>query len=135
MSTQIRRSHGGRVTRWVVWMPLVLVGALFYWTIALGLGGLSLLAVSALSAGGRQALELGGTASEDSAAAAPAARDDDRSSDDRDDDDDQAEARTAGDPIQVHLQESVDPEDVNDNAGAASTPSLDPTAVEPAPGR
>ena len=58
-----RKSHrsGGfdvrrRVTRlgsatWVAWLPLLFVGAMLFWTIALGLGGLSLVTVTALSAG------------------------------------------------------------------------------------
>jgi hypothetical protein len=117
-------------------MPLLLVGGLFYWTIALGLGGLSLMAVSALSAGGRQALDLGGSASDDGAALlVPGGQAEQEPEQELEEDgQQQGGPRAAGDPIQVHLQESVDPEDVNDNAGAGSSTSLEPTAVEPVPG-
>ncbi len=38
-----------RSTRWVAWMPLLFVAAFLYWSVALGLGGLSLMAASAIS--------------------------------------------------------------------------------------
>jgi hypothetical protein len=44
-----------------MWVPLVLVGSVLYWTVALGLGGLS---VSFLSQPAQEALELPPTAEE-----------------------------------------------------------------------
>ncbi len=38
-------------TRWIAWMPLLFVSAFLYWSVALGLGGLSLMATSALTGG------------------------------------------------------------------------------------
>ena len=34
--------------RWVMWIPVLMMGALLYWTLALSFGGLSLLTFSAL---------------------------------------------------------------------------------------
>jgi hypothetical protein len=97
-----------------------MVGGLLYWTVALGLGGLSLVAVTALSA-----------ASGDTGATLPSGASDTLvvTTDNVDD-------VRPGDPITVHLQESVEPEDVNDNPGAGSaTGTDDPAAVAaPAPG-
>ena len=42
---------GNRVARWVALLPLVLIGSMMFWSVALGLGGLSLLAVSGLTTG------------------------------------------------------------------------------------
>jgi hypothetical protein len=123
------------MSRWLLWMPALMVGALFYWTVALGLGGLSLVAVSALS-------------SVDGAPADPVSPEDTAGP--------SGAAASDEDAIVVHLQaagpgeaESADvvadsdPDDVddavdvNDNAGAASSSpsSIEVTAVEPAPGR
>ncbi len=44
--------HSAGSATWVAWLPLLFVGAMLFWTIALGLGGLSLVTVTALSAGG-----------------------------------------------------------------------------------
>jgi hypothetical protein len=85
-------------TRWVAWMPLLFVAAFLYWSVALGLGGLSLMAASAVSG------DL--VASPDDVA--PAAM--------------EPVPGHVGDPIIVRLEESTEPEDVNDNVGAA-TPS------------
>lgn len=87
-------------TRWVAWMPLLFVAAFLYWSVALGLGGLSLMAASAVSG------EL--VAAPDDVA--PAAM--------------EPVPGHAGDPIMVRLEESTEPEDVNDDVGAA-TPSGD----------
>ena len=120
--------------RWVVWMPALLVGALFYWTVALGLGGLSLLAVSALS----------GTDGDGDAPEGAAVEPGEDPAQD-----------PVGDAIVVHLQESAEAlpgeaksadvdavdrdedegtEDVDDNPGAIAPSSVEATAVEPAPG-
>jgi hypothetical protein len=100
--------------RWLVWIPILMVAALLYWTVALGLGGLSLMAVSNFSGGE----EAGGApmraepAETDSAGMAVAARD-------------------GLEPIVVRLEESVEPEDVDDNAGSG----LDEDAGEAAEAR
>ena len=41
--------HSAGSATWVSWLPLLFVGAMLFWTIALGLGGLSLVTVTALS--------------------------------------------------------------------------------------
>jgi hypothetical protein len=43
--------HNGmhnKMRKWVMWVPVLMVGALLYWTLALSFGGLSLLTFSAL---------------------------------------------------------------------------------------
>jgi hypothetical protein len=107
MSTASARA--ARTTfRWIVLLPVLMMGSLLYWSVAIGLGGLSLMAASMLSvtaprqpALGRETLDVNdGTTS-----------------------------------ITVHLEESVEPEDVNDNAGAAGfTQSSDDTQVTVTPG-
>jgi len=42
--------HSAGSATWIAWLPLLFVGAMLFWTIALGLGGLSLVTVTALSA-------------------------------------------------------------------------------------
>ncbi len=88
-------------TRWVAWMPLLFVAAFLYWSVALGLGGLSLMAASAISGDLDQGPDLAPSVMEP------------------------VPGHVLGDPdnpIVVHLEESAEPEDVNDNAGAV-TPS------------
>jgi hypothetical protein len=88
-----------RSTRWVAWMPLLFVAAFLYWSVALGLGGLSLMAASAISGDlqdgrdGTEGPELAPSVMEP------------------------APGHTT-EPIVIHLEESAEPEDVNDNAGA-----------------
>jgi hypothetical protein len=127
-------------------MPAMMVGALFYWTVALGLGGLSLVAVSALSGAGgvtvESAADTGENGSDPSATAAedhvrllpePAHEESIvvRLQDDSADNGDSDEA----DDVQ---DEADDVQDVDDNAGAAAPRSasahLDATAVEPMSG-
>jgi hypothetical protein len=79
---------------WLVWIPVLMVGSLIYWTVALGLGGMSLMEVSSLSVNDG-ALVLSGDI--DSATVTP--------------------PRDGYEPIIVHLEESVEPEDVDDNPG------------------
>ena len=100
MSTS-RHSVGSAT--WVAWLPLLFVGAMLFWTIALGLGGLSLVTVTALSADDMQVdVVIPPTATEPMP----------------------GNAASQSDGIVVRLQESPEPEDVNDNAGAV-TPALD----------
>jgi hypothetical protein len=111
--------------RWLVWFPVLMVGSLLYWTVALGLGGMSLMAVSAMSAGaqglGSEGVGAvigggGGLGEADTAQAMP--------------------PRDGYEPIIVRLEESVEPEDVDDNAGCGLSPGAFPTGeadVTPAP--
>ena len=96
-------------TRWIAWMPLLFVAAFLYWSVALGLGGLSLMAASAITSGAEDAADFSPSAVEPVSGHAL------------------AEPNNPDNPILVHLEESAEPEDVNDNLGAAS-PS---DAVEP----
>ena len=89
-------THTARSTRWVAWMPLLFVAAFLYWSVALGLGGLSLMAASAISGDlqdGPEGPDLAPSVMEP------------------------APGHTT-EPIVIHLEESAEPEDVNDNAGA-----------------
>jgi hypothetical protein len=107
----------GKTFRWIVLLPVLMVGSLLYWSVAIGLGGLSLMAASALSVSTNSAVGI----TRMSETEAPATLD-------------------LGDgmtPIMVHLEESVEPEDVNDNAGAAgfAQPADDTQmTVTPGPG-
>jgi hypothetical protein len=83
-------------TRWIAWMPLLFVAAFLYWSLALGLGGLSLLAASAITSGAEGAADFSPSAVEP------------------------VSGHALAEPIVVHLEESAEPEDVNDNAGAAT---------------
>jgi hypothetical protein len=77
-------------------MPLLFVAAFLYWSVALGLGGLSLMAASAISGDlqdGPEGPQLAPSVMEP------------------------APGHTI-EPIVIHLEESAEPEDVNDNAGA-----------------
>lgn len=113
---------GRSATRWVVSLPLLLAGSLMFWTMALGSGAVSLLAVTGLAgtcavSHGRMLLDQSG-------------------------DDPEADgeiAATAAEPmpgvlppsrersILVHLQESAEPEDVNDNPGAVVPVESEPS--------
>jgi hypothetical protein len=95
--------HSAGSATWVAWLPLLFVGAMLFWTIALGLGGLSLVTVTALSAGDdvQVYVPMPPTATEPMPGNA-----------------------TASDGILVRLQESPELDDVSDNTGAVS-PSLD----------
>ncbi len=105
-----------KTLRWIVLLPVLMVGSLLYWSVAIGLGGFSLMMASALSAstdttlGVAEGAEAGGAAL------------------------DLADGTST---IMVHLEESVEPEDVNDNAGAAGSAQLtddQQVTVVPGPG-
>ena len=81
-------------TRWVAWMPLLFVAAFLYWSVALGLGGLSLMAASAISGDLDDGPDLAPSVMEP------------------------APGHASIEPIVIHLEESAEPEDVNDNVGA-----------------
>ena len=93
-------------TRWIAWMPLLFVAAFLYWSVALGLGGLSLMAASAITSGAESAADFSPSAVEPVSGHALAEPDN---------------------SIVVHLEESAEPEDVNDNAGAATLDTVDAT--------
>jgi len=97
-------------TRWIAWIPLLFVAAFLYWSIALGLGGLSLMAASALSGD----VELGGATPDFGATAM-----------------EPIPGHVLGDTIVVHLEESAEPEDVNDNAGAVAPNDTVDSADDP----
>jgi hypothetical protein len=95
---------GSSSTRWIAWMPLLFVGAFLYWSVALGLGGLSLLAASAITSGADSGPDFAATAVEP------------------------VSGHALAEPIVVHLEESAEPEDVNDNVGSASpSDAVDPS--------
>lgn len=99
VSSDFAAPAGATSTRWIAWMPLLFVAAFLYWSVALGLGGLSLMAASAISGDvvmGGAAPDFGATVLEP------------------------VSGHVLGDTIVVHLEESAEPEDVNDNAGAAA---------------
>lgn len=88
------------LTRWILVLPVLMVGSMLYWSLALMLGVVSLGVASNLSGGPgiAETAGIGGAMSE--------------SADIVD---------GMGGPsgsIFIHLEESVEPEDVNDNAGA-----------------
>jgi hypothetical protein len=117
MSTASPSSSGRPLSRLLIWTPLLMVAALLYWTIALGLGGQSLLALTMVSGqSGKDDVgpTIGPRPADDQDALVPAT--------------DDAES------IIVHLQESVEPEDVNDNAGSGTPTASDDPAVVNVPG-
>lgn len=97
--------HTSGSASWVAWLPLVFVGAMLFWTIALGLGGLSLVTVGALYVDDKAHMDV--VIAPPPTAAEPMPGN-----------------LAASDGIVVRLQESPDPQDVNDSATAA------PPAIE-----
>ena len=117
---------GRSTARWVVSLPLLIAGSLMFWSMALGSGAVSLLAVTGLAGActvshGRLLLDQAGDQSADDSEA------------------DGEIAATAAEPmpgylpparegsILVHLQESAEPEDVNDNPGAVGPADSEPS--------
>ena len=76
-------------------LPLVFAGAMLFWTMALSLGAFSLIGLGALTSGEVQVEYVGPGAT--GVEPMPG----------------------SSEGISVHIQESAEPEDVNDNAGAA----------------
>jgi hypothetical protein len=91
----------------VAWLPLVFVGAIMFWTVALGLGGWSFVLVN------DRAMEM-------NAVATPAMALEPKPG---------TEAVGGAEAITVQMEESQESEDVNDNAGAVTVPA----AYEPLP--
>ena len=82
-------------------LPLVFAGAMLFWTMALSLGAVSLIGLGALTSGEVQVEYVGPSATGVEPMPGPS------------------------EGISVHIQESAEPEDVNDNAGAVTpAPSL-----------
>jgi len=98
----VRATGASSSTRWIAWMPLLFVAAFLYWSVALGLGGLSLMAASAITSGAESPPDFAPSAVEPVSGHAL------------------LESNSPTLPIVVHLEESAEPEDVNDNVGAAS---------------
>jgi hypothetical protein len=99
-------SSARSTARWVISLPLLLVGSMMFWTMALGSGAISLLAVAGLSQTSQASQPLDDGASEVEPGATAV---------------EPAPGHALGgpaNPILVHLQESAEPEDVNDNLGA-----------------
>jgi hypothetical protein len=101
------------LARWIVVLPMVMVGSLLYWTLAIGLGARSLMMASVLSYV-PQASETAGIGGTDVPAPMTAEMVD-----------------GMGGPIMIHLEESTEPEDVNDNLGAGDT--VEASAAETVP--
>jgi hypothetical protein len=103
-SSRRQMSFGGLAGRgdWAAWLPLVFIGAMMFWTVALGLGGWSLMAVTD---GLDDAVVPTATAVEPKPGS-------------------EAQEAASSERIPVQMEESQEPEDVDDNAGAAppSTP-------------
>ena len=102
--------------RWFMWIPVLMVASLLFWTVALALGGMSLMAANKISLF-ESHCRIGASVDVSS-------------------DMDGAGSRNGFDPIVVHIEESDEPEDVNDNPGtglsAASAASDEDSA---APGK
>ena len=105
-------SASSKTIRWILLLPVLMVGSMLYWSVALGLGGLSLMGACAT-----MSVQVDPTARFVPSTEAL----------------DVADGTTS---IMVHLEESVEPEDVNDNAGAAgfTAPTDDQVTVTPGPG-
>jgi len=97
--------------RWFMWIPVLMVASLLFWTLALSLGVLSLRATNQLSLTESPWPCVHQEASSDM---------------------DGAGSRSGYDPIVVHIEESGDPEDVDDNLGAAAPEDDEPTAADSA---
>ncbi len=113
---------GNRVARWVALLPLVLVGSMMFWSVALGLGGLSLLAVSGLTTGD----EASDQAAEDPSIDPSDVRDVAPSTSDVATVEVAPIEATAiepvsghAEPITVHIQPSAEPEDVLEGVPAS----------------
>jgi hypothetical protein len=96
------RSPARSTVRWAATLPLLLVGSMLFWTMALGSGAMSLLAVTGFAEIPRTSDDLASDGALSPTAAEP------------------MPGQVSDNPILVHLQESIEPEDVNDNIGAVA---------------
>ena len=108
-------SSARSLARWILLLPVVMVGSMLYWTLAIGLGAQSLMIAGALSyvPQSSEAAGMGGSATDEPAPPTADIVD------------------GMGGTILIHLQESAEPEDVNDNPGAGDLMQADeaPAAV------
>ena len=95
--------------RWFMWIPVLMVASLLFWTLALSLGGMSLMAANKLSL-----VESHWPCTHQEASA----------------DMDGAGSRNGYDPIVVHIEESGEPEDVDDNPGAVAASAVNEAVNE-----
>jgi len=110
-----------KTLRWILMLPVLMVGSLLYWSVAIGVGGLSLMTASALSSTSVRVV-LPQQGADTGEARSPV---------------DVGDGTASAGPIFVHIEESVEPEDVNDNAGAAgfNIPADDQqVTITPGPG-
>jgi hypothetical protein len=120
-STSSTTRAATKTLRWILMLPVLMVGSLVYWSVAIGVGGLSLMTASALSASSVRVV-LPQPGADTGEARSPV---------------DLGDGTVAAGPIFVHIEDSVEPEDVNDNAGAAgfTIPTDDQqVTVTPGPG-
>jgi hypothetical protein len=104
------RSSARSTARWVMVLPLLLVGSMLFWTTALGSGAISLLAVTGFAEFPQPSDDLPAAGEVAPTATEPMPG---------------PTLGTPANPIVVHLQESAEPEDVNDNLGAAAPSESD----------
>src|SRR3982751_5643562 len=102
---------GGRGER-AAWLPLIFIGAMMFWTVALSLGGWSFMLVNE-QAMGMDAVGPAPTATETMPGLEAAG------------------GMSGSERIPVAVEESQESEDVNDNAGAALPVALDRGALDP----
>jgi hypothetical protein len=112
MFTSSTHAAASKTLRWIVLLPVLMVGSLLYWSVAIGLGGMSLMMASALS--GAPDTTLGVSTDTDTS------------------NNTVLDVADAPSVITVHLEESEEPEDVNDNAGAAGFTQLTDDQQAPA---
>jgi hypothetical protein len=86
--------------RWFMWIPVLMVASLLFWTLALALGGMSLMAANKVSLFESHCRFASPEVSPDM---------------------DGAGSRNGYDPIVVHIEESGEPEDVDDNPGTGAS--------------
>jgi len=104
------RSTARSTARWVMAVPLLLVGSMLFWTTALGSGAISLLAVTGFAEVPQPSDDLPAAGEVAPTATEPMPG---------------PSLGSQANPIMVHLQESAEPEDVNDNLGAAAPSESD----------
>ena len=102
---------GGKSER-AAWLPLIFIGAMMFWTVALGRGGWSFMLVNE-RAMDMEAVGPAPTATETMPGVEAAA------------------GIGGSERIAVQVEESQESEDVNDNAGAALPAALDRGTLEP----
>jgi hypothetical protein len=95
-----------------MWIPVLMVASLLFWTLALALGGMSLMAANKISLFDAHCRFTSPEVSADINI-------------------DGAGSHSGYDPIVVHIEESGDPDDVDDDATAAAPDDQDSTQQAP----